>query len=63
MRLLCGCRGCENCVVDGVRASNRDKSGVIVREAGPCCGLMVAIEFAEADGAAGLGVDQENAGA
>ena len=41
----------------GVRASKRDRSGVIVLETGPCCGLRAAIEPPGSDGVVGLGVD------
>lgn len=32
-------------MLDGVSVSKRDRSGVIVREAGPCCGRIAAMEF------------------
>ncbi len=52
----------------GLRASNRDKSGVMVRD-GTCCDFKTPTEGpatpanGEAVGAVGLGVDQENEGA
>lgn len=49
----------------GERASNRVRSGVIVREAGPCCGLSASIAGPELPGlvgAVGVGVDQANEG-
>lgn len=49
--------------MEGVRASNRDKSGVIVREIEPCWVRREFIELPEGGipGVVGLGVDQENA--
>lgn len=50
--------------MEGVRVSKRERSGVIVREAGPCCGRIAAIEFKFPDElcVVGGGVDQENDG-
>lgn len=48
-----GCNGCENCVAEGVMASNLARSGVTVLKDG--AGLMADM--------VGLGVDHENAGA
>ena len=51
-------------MVEGARAPKWDRSGVIVREAGPCCGLATVMEFPLGKlGTTGLGVDQENAAA
>jgi len=52
-------------VVDGVRESNRDRSGVIVRE-GFCCDRRMPAEDGATPGEVGveeLGVDHEKAGA
>lgn len=59
-----GCRGWENWVVEGLRASNRERSGVMVREIGFCCGLstwfiaddLLLVKFCWEFG---LGVDHE----
>lgn len=32
-------------MLEGVSVSKRDRSGVIVREAGHCCGRIAAMEF------------------
>ena len=46
-------------MADGDRASNRDRSGVIVLAVGPW-GLRTPIEFPGTEGLVGLGVDQAN---
>ena len=51
-------------MLEGVRASKRERSGVIVLEAGPCCGRIDVIEFKLPDAfcVVGDGDDQENDG-
>lgn len=53
-----GCKGCENWVVDGDRASNLERSGVMVLDVGPFCGFKAM--FIGVTGVVGLGVDQAN---
>ena len=62
LNAFCGWRGWEYCVVVGLRASKRDKSGVIVLEVG-CCGLIgTVIELLDMAVVAELGVDQAKDG-
>lgn len=52
---ILGCSGFENCVAEGVRASNRFRSGVTVRNGAAALGAGLGATE-------GLGVDQENCG-
>ena len=55
MPLVVGCSGFENCVAEGVKTSNRFRSGVTVRNEDWGVGVGAAV--------VGLGVDHENCGA
>lgn len=49
-----GCRGWENCVACGARVPKLERSGVMVRDIGACCGRSTEL----IEPVLGLGVDQ-----